>query len=120
MCLENISADFPGNSMKKKKKTGLNGCVYDFLLILLLLTYILMNTVKNYITIHFAVKLDRCDGSCNTLNDLSNKIYVPNKTEGLNLSVFNLIMGINWSITLTKHVSPRCKYKFDGRKCNSN
>ena len=71
-----------------------------------------MNTVKNYITIHFAVKLDRCDGSCNTLNDLSNKIYVPNKTEGLNLSVFNLIMGINWSITLKKHVSPRCKYKF--------
>ena len=54
-----------------------------------------MNTVKNYITIHFAVKLDRYDGSCNTLNDLSNKIYVSNKTEGLNLSVFNLIMGIN-------------------------
>ena len=27
------------------------------------------------------VKLDRCVGSCNTLNDLSNKIYAPNKTE---------------------------------------
>ena len=23
------------------------------------------------------VKLDRCIGSCNTLNDLSNKVYVP-------------------------------------------
>ena len=28
----------------------------------------------------FSVKLDRCVGSCNTFNDLSNKIYVPNET----------------------------------------
>ena len=27
-----------------------------------------------------AVKLDRCVGYCNTLNDLSNKVCVPNKT----------------------------------------
>ena len=43
----------------------------------------------------FAVKLDRCAGSCNTLNDFSNKVCVPNKTEDLNLSVFNMITGIN-------------------------
>ena len=29
----------------------------------------------------FAVKLDKYVGSCNTLNDLSNKVCVPNKTE---------------------------------------
>ena len=39
----------------------------------------------------FAVKLDRCVWSCNTLNDLSSKVCVPNKTEDLNLSVFNMI-----------------------------
>ena len=43
----------------------------------------------------FAVKLDRCVRSCNTLNNLSNKVFVPNKTEDLNLSVFSLIIGIN-------------------------
>ena len=43
----------------------------------------------------FAVKLDRCVGSCNTLNDLPNKVCVPNKIEDLNLSVFNTIIGIN-------------------------
>ena len=42
-----------------------------------------------------AVKLDRCVGSCNTINDLSNKVCVPNKTEHLNLSVFNMITVIN-------------------------
>ena len=69
-----------------------------------------------------AVKLDRCVGSCNTLNDLSNKICVPNKTEDLNLSVFTMIIGINESKTLTatEHISRECKCKFDGSKCNSN
>ena len=32
-----------------------------------------------------AVKLDRCVGSCNTLNDWSNKTCVPNKTEDLKI-----------------------------------
>ena len=45
----------------------------------------------------FAVKLDRCAGSCNTLDDLSNKVCVPNKTEDLNLSVLNMVTEINES-----------------------
>ena len=48
----------------------------------------------------FAVKLDRSIGSCNTLNDLSNKVCIPNKTEDLNLSAFNMITGNNESKTL--------------------
>ena len=39
----------------------------------------------------FSVKLDRCVGSCNTLNDLSNKTCVPSKAEDFNLSIFNMI-----------------------------
>ena len=50
----------------------------------------------------FAVKLDRCVGSCNILNDLCNKVCVPNKTEKLNLSLVNMITGINESKTLNK------------------
>ena len=49
----------------------------------------------------FAVKLDKCVGSCNTLNDISNKVCAPNKTEDINLSVFNMITGISESKTLT-------------------
>ena len=52
----------------------------------------------------FAVNLDRWVGSCNTLNDLSNKVCVPTKTEDLNLSVFNKITGINESEILAKHI----------------
>ena len=70
----------------------------------------------------FAVKLDRCIGSCNTLNDndLSNKVCVPNKTEDLNPSLFNMITGINESKTLTKHVLCECKCKFNETKCESS
>ena len=45
----------------------------------------------------FAVNLDRCMESYNSLNDLFNKVCVPKKTEHLNLSVFNMIRGINES-----------------------
>ena len=64
----------------------------------------------------FGVKLDRCVGSCNTLNDWYNKVCVPNKTKDLSLSEFNMITGINESKALTHHISSECKCKFD---CNS-
>ena len=43
-------------------------------------------------------------GSWNTLNDLSNKVRVPHKTDDLNLSMFNMITGINESKKLTKYI----------------
>ena len=42
----------------------------------------------------FVVNLDICVGSCNIINDLSNKVCVRNKTEDLNLNVLNMITGI--------------------------
>ena len=61
----------------------------------------------------FAINLDRSIGNCNTLNGLSNKVCIPNKTENLNLRVFNKITGINESgkkINKSgKHVSCKCQ-----------
>ena len=45
---------------------------------------------------------DRCAGSCNTINDLSNKVNFPNRTEDLNLSVFNMITAIKWITNINK------------------
>ena len=52
----------------------------------------------------FMVKLDRCVRSCNNLNDLSNNVCVTNKSEDLNLTIFNMITGTNELKTWTKHV----------------
>ena len=41
------------------------------------------------------------------LNDLSSRIYVPNKTEDVNLNVFTMITRLNESKRIIKHIS--CK-----------
>ena len=80
----------------------------------------LINLQGNEYSQGFHIELDRCVVSCNTLNNLSNKICVPNKTEDLTLIVFNMITGINESKTLRKDIACGCKCKFDERKHNSD
>ena len=50
------------------------------------------------------VILDRCNGICNTLDDLLSNISVLSKTEDKNLNTFNTITGTNESKSLTKHI----------------
>ena len=49
--------------------------------------------------------IDKCAGSCNTLDDLSNKVCTQNEIEDLELHVFIMTTEINKSRTLTKHIS---------------
>ena len=82
-------------------------------------TFINLNPTEYSQKIHyypFGVKLDKCVGNCNTLNDLSNRVCVPNKTEDLNMHVFNMITGNNESKISTKDISCECKCRFDGKK----
>ena len=65
----------------------------------------------------FMTSLDKCNGSC---NDSSPKICVPQKTKDINVTVFNMITNKNETITMTKHISCDCKYKFKSTTCNSN
>ena len=37
------------------------------------------------------VNFDRCSGNCDTLDDLSGGICVPNKTDDVSLNVFNMM-----------------------------
>ena len=61
------------------------------------------------------VKIDKFVGSSKTLNDLFKSVCVPNKTEYLNIHVFNMITGKSeWKI-LTKDISYECKCRSDGK-----
>ena len=68
----------------------------------------------------FMVNFDKCTWGYNTVDDPSNKIYVPHKTKDVNVSVFKMITRINELKTLAKHLSIECICKFDTRNCNSN
>ena len=71
-----------------------------------------MNTIKDGVTIHsWLIQINVMEVV------VYGRIYVPNKTDDVNLNVFNLVTGINESKLLTKHISCECKYKFDGKKC---
>ena len=60
------------------------------------------------------ISLERHSGSCNTVNDLSAKICVPNKGKDVNVKVLNMMKRINESEALLKRIS--CDFK---RKCDS-
>ena len=64
------------------------------------------------------INLDRCNGNCNTFDDPSGRICVPNNIENVIMDVFNMITKANPSKTLTRLIS--CKCKFDDIKFNSN
>ena len=62
------------------------------------------NTVElNYYQL--IVCLDKCSGSCNTVDDLFTKACVSNKTRALNVKLSNMIPTINKPKILLKHVS---------------
>ena len=39
----------------------------------------------------FMISLDKCNGSCNVVVDISIQIYVPSETKDVNFKVFNMI-----------------------------
>ena len=55
--------------------------------------------------------MDRYIKGCNTLNGLSNKVCIRNKT--VNIMVSNMIKETNEWKTLTKNIPCEYKYKFD-------
>ena len=43
----------------------------------------------------YTINLDKCNGSCNTLSEISDRICAPDKTENVNLNFFTLIARTN-------------------------
>ena len=68
----------------------------------------------------FMISLDTCDGSWNTVVDLSTKICIPSKTKDVIVKVFNMITRINKAKSFVKTISCDCKCKFNSATCNSN
>ena len=62
----------------------------------------------------------KCNGSCNGVDDLPAKIYVPSKRKDGNVKVLNMITRTNEAKTLIKYISCDCKCKFNRTTCNSN
>ena len=66
------------------------------------------------------ISLDRYNGSCNSVCDLSMRICVPSKTKDVNVEISNTITNRNKAKTLVKHVLCDCECQFNSATWKSN
>ena len=65
----------------------------------------------------FMVNVNKCGGSCNTINNPYAWIHVPNKIKYISVKVFNV--GSKWNKILVQHELCGCKCRLNEDICNS-
>ena len=67
----------------------------------------------------YSIKINKCKGSCNTINVPYGKICVPEKIKNTNVKVFNLISKTNETRHIKWHKTCKCRYRIDASICNN-
>ena len=67
----------------------------------------------------FSMKVNKCSGNCNSINDPYAKICVPNTVKDLNVKVFNLMSRTNETRHIKWHETCKCICSLDFIICNS-
>ena len=67
----------------------------------------------------FSIKINKCSGSCNNINNPYAKNYVLDVIKDLNAKVFNLLSKANETRFITWHEACKCICRLDGIICNS-
>ena len=73
---------------------------------------------NNPIFCPFSIKISKCNGNCNNINDPYSKICVPDNIKTLNVKVFNLISRTNETRFIEWHETCKCKWRLDAIVCN--
>ena len=77
----------------------------------------------------YSVKINKCKGSCNTINDPYAKLCVSDTIKNLNVKVFNLMPRTNETRHIEWHKTCKCKCNYmqvfvtinkDGMKTNAD
>ena len=74
---------------------------------------------NNPIFYPFSVKINRCSGNCNSINDPYAKIYVPDVAKNLNVKVFNLMSRTNETKSIKSHETCKCICRLNKMICNN-
>ena len=67
----------------------------------------------------FSIKINKCSGSCNNINDPYAKICVPDVVKNLNVKAFNLMSRTNETRHIKWHETCKCKCRLDASVCNN-
>ena len=67
----------------------------------------------------YSIKINRCKGNCNTINNPYAEICVPDQIKNTNVKVFNLLSRTNETRHIKWHKTCKCKCKLDASICNN-
>ena len=67
----------------------------------------------------FRIKINKCSGKCNNINNPYAKFCVPDVIKDLNVKVFNLMSRTNETRHIKWHETCKCICRLDGIICNS-
>ena len=67
----------------------------------------------------YNVLVNKCSGSCNTLDNPMSKICVPKVIKNVNIKVYNFLMRLNKTRNVLWHERCRCVYKLNSSVCNN-
>ena len=74
---------------------------------------------NNPIFYPFSIKINKCSGSCNDINNPYAKNCVPDVIKDLNVKVYNLMSRTNETRFIKWHETCKCICRLDGIICNS-
>ena len=67
----------------------------------------------------FSIKVDKCSGSCNNINDPYAKLCVPDVVKNINVKVFTLMSFSNQTKLIEWRETCKCKCRLDASGCNN-
>ena len=67
----------------------------------------------------FSIKISKCSGNCNNINDPYAKVCVPDIIKNLNVKVLNLMSTTNKTRFIEWHEKVKCKCRLDAIVCNN-
>ena len=67
----------------------------------------------------YNVLVNKCSGSCNTLDNSMSKICVPKIVKNVNMQVYNFLMRLNETRNVLWHESCKCVCKLNSSVCNN-
>ena len=67
----------------------------------------------------YNVLVNKCSGSCDTLDNPMSKICVPNVIKRVNMQVYNFLMRLNQTRNVLWHESRNCVCKLNSSVCNN-
>ena len=82
-------------------------------------TKIINNNNNEPVFYPFSIRVNKCSGSCNNINDPYARSCVLDVFKNMNLKIFNLISWSNHTKQINWHESCKCECKLNSSACNN-